>query len=44
MNIQWWAFCKAFDFFKAIANGSTKMMERINKRLKELIKEMEERQ
>lgn len=43
MNIKWWALCKAFDFFKAIANGSTKMMERINRKGKELIKEMEER-
>ena len=38
MKMKLWALCKTFDFFKAIANGCIRIMERINGRLIELNK------
>ncbi|MBO7662412.1 MAG: hypothetical protein J6U01_03490 [Clostridia bacterium] len=43
MKMKWWALCRVFDFFKTIANGCVRIMERINGRLGELNKKMEER-
>lgn len=43
LKMEWRALCRVFDFFKAIANGCVRIMERINGRLGELNKKMEER-
>lgn len=42
MKMKWWALCRVFDFFKTIANGCVRIMERINGRLGELNKKMDE--
>ena len=44
MKMEWWMLCRVFDFHKMIANRCCRIMERINKRLGELNKMMEERQ
>ena len=43
MRLKWWILCTAFNLVKAIAVASTNLMDRINKKGRELIKEMEER-
>ena len=43
MKMKWWALCRTFDIFKAIANMCCRIMERINKKLGEINKQMEGR-
>lgn len=43
MKMEWWALCRVFDLVKTIANGCVRIMERINRRIGELNKKMEEK-